>query len=208
MPDCLPGPSTENILEGLFAFLDATLGPEIPRRFEKEGVEFNASDANSPIWRTRAWINSNFALQHPCCPLRAWLDPFGLYYAPDMADALATAYGLQRLGKDPYSAFLRDYTPHWAIITFAEDDHHEWAEGCWKRFGQFRRTGDRFVHYYTPPSSGYMLMRGSHRVMEQETVHACLDGIDEHWIEQKRRYDALGGVKSYLLGKFPWPLSP
>lgn len=197
-------PTNENVLEGLFRFLDATLGDEILGRFQAEGAP-DETPYHSAVGVTRDWIERCFELGSLSHPLRAWAAPFGIWFRHDVTDAFARAHAPHRLGRDPRAAFLKDYTPTDAIITFA-DPNEAWAHRFGRSVAGLRRDGDRIVHYSTPPSIGFMLLRGTHRVAEAETLHLTLGaGGDPGWAAAKNHYDALGGVQGYLRGAFIWP---
>jgi hypothetical protein len=125
------------------------------------------------VWTTQEWIERCFELGSLSHPVREWAAPFGIWFRRDVTDAFARAYALHRLGKDPHAAFLRDYTPTGAIITFADPNEAD-ARRFERSVTGLRRDGDRIVEYSNATSYGFMLLRGSHRVAEAEMLHMTL----------------------------------
>jgi len=193
-------PADDPIL-GVFAYLDVVL----------IGVfkQFPPEDENHRIKIAAVTIAGAFDLKNPHS-LCSRLEHFDLFFADDRADALARAYFLQKSGASPLDALHGDYTPSWALVALVSEAEIETREDAWggalQKIRYYARTGDKIACFSTPSQRGLMLLRNGHRA--HEVITMCITRVreDTDWIELKKKYDQLGGLKGLLAGHFSCPV--
>jgi hypothetical protein len=202
-----------NPILGVFAFLDATLAPELILEAATHDLE-NRHDywSHKNLRRDVGEIlQETFRLQNIRSPLRKELAKFRLYHRRDMADALSVAYFLVKRGANPIDALTADYclTFH-GILTWEDLDKikaeltWENPRATWGHFSAFYEPGDRLVHYQTLGSCGLLLVRGDRLVWDHETIHFC-SSPSLRWKTDRDHFMALGGNRGFLAGDFVWP---
>jgi hypothetical protein len=199
----------DDLIFGVFAYIDVTFG-KIRDRYSM-GEQW---PADHEVRVLAHHIRAAFRVQDTLGPYLAVIpdrfEALGLYHPDDIADALANGYVLFREGKDPLPAFKRSYLPVWAILR--EMEEYEWRKpkenqgAIIARQAWHAKPGDRMFRYETLDRIGVMLIRGSHRVQDDETT--CMTptqiGVD-NWNVRKKRYDDLGGSKAVIEGTLTWP---
>jgi hypothetical protein len=192
---------------GVFAYVDVTI-TEACQKYVPPGRDVSDEDR---LRLSRAIISQAFRLEDSFCPICEQLSAFGLFFHEDLKDALAHGYLLYRNGKDPTAAFHRSYAPTWAILSLIEE--YEWRNPRGphaKVLEQLRwhsKPGDRVVRYSTMDQRGMMLIRGLHRVTEIVGVIMTPVFPNQEWLAEKEKFDALGGAKGLLEGRFSWQMT-
>jgi hypothetical protein len=199
---------------GVFAYLDATLEPDL--------IE---EAANYPIEDNRDWLpfrslretvhnqlKGTFRLQYWNCPLSEELGRFRLHHRDDMADALTVAYFLLKRGADPIDALTADYCliPR-GLLTWedidkvrAEAPQHD-SNAMWWNFSSFYKPGDRLAEYRRPSERGYLLVRGDRLVWEVAASHMNVSWVSLKFRAELAHFESLGGTRGFLNGDFVWP---
>ncbi|MBK9991054.1 MAG: hypothetical protein IPP19_10045 [Verrucomicrobia bacterium] len=201
-----------NIIRGVFAFLDATIAPEIVKQIAQGSTVDLQSDRYGSVLRTLAEsIKTEFHLMHWGSEVRKALDAYRLYSAHDMADALSKAYILQRRGEDPRLAFRADYSLKKAGLLYwmtAGDLDTEYFLGATNRqeCRELYRHGDRFVRAETPGNFDLFHLRGDRVVKRVLLTHGSTGPeISTRWLADVAKFEELGGTAGFLAGKFIWP---
>jgi hypothetical protein len=212
-----PPPSTlepGNVILGVFAYLDATLAPELIQDAATYPIEIDRDRLPFRSLRgvIRDTIRSNFRLQYWGCDLTKELDKFHIYCRADMADALAVGYLLTKRGENPVEALTADYCmiPR-GILTWEDIDkiraeaRQDDNRALWWNFSSFYKPGDRMAEYYCPGYRGYILVRGDRLVLEYESFHGNTFGEFPRFNADAEHFEALGGTCGFLNGDFVWP---
>ena len=66
------------------------------------------------------------------------------------------------------------------------------------------RKGDRLVRWSRIAYIGTVLLRGDRLVWEPVKMHLFIDEVSEEDLQEIRQFEALGGAKAFLAGKFDW----
>jgi hypothetical protein len=202
-------------VRGVFAYLDAALSPEMKEDLSSSDLcrdDESFHDWHSTPYKVVQLLTDEFRLMHSSAPIRKALDAYRLYHKTDMADALTRGYSLHLRGKDPNEALNADYCLPWVgILTWRTMEEVRRAYGdnadnwLWHQFSPFRREGDRFVKYRTPPSRGTLLVRGDRLVWRVEELQALPAGVSLRFQAEKMKFKELGGNRAFLAGEFDWP---
>jgi hypothetical protein len=198
-------------IHGVFGFLEAVPEESMPED-PMSGLLWEDTPREMRRKKLADFINGNFRLQWPGCPVRKALATYRLFFRDDMALALADAYLLHRCGQDPEPALTADFCPGFLglleelnIDDYRKADSENWKRRWWDHFSRFHEEGDRFVQYDRRSSTGYLLFRGDRLVWEMESCHLHVIGGTLRWITNKEKFISLGNTKGFLNGDFTWP---
>jgi hypothetical protein len=201
-------------LRAVFAFLDEALPAEAREAFRM--TEVNLSHLNHMCWEeetqfardARFLIRHSFSLHTTCGALGEMLKQYRLYHESYSSRALVWAYSLHMRGKDPLEALTADYDFNMdAVVSWLTKEQEQRAVNA-DLFGEDRRglrADDRWARCRTSGRIGTMVFRGDRLIRASIECYMNIMGPNRSWHEMKERYDALGGVKAYLAGKFDWP---
>ncbi len=221
-------PEIDESVWGIFAYLDAVFSAEELEEFDQSEVQIGARDfaRDSVSEKIRERIDSEFRLMHLGSPIRKALDVYRLYHSSDMSCALTCAYHLNRRGQNPTPALMADYTwkqggtMQWRSLLDLRDYKNEPKSAFQyddpdprpinerrplnSEFNHFYREGDRLVDWNRIAYSGTVLLRGDRLVWQGAEMHYYITEVPEEWCQAIRQFEALGGAKAFLAGKFDW----
>lgn len=201
-------PLLPNAILGLFSYLDHVLDRELvtriadiyPHEFERKTGRKNP---HSPIMSIETRIRQDVRFTERSSKISEALDLYKIYHEDDAIHALSWAYCLYRCGKSPNDAFLADYS----VKGFGMLQWAERADDKERVFAKFERAGDRYVAFSNFPSTGLLLIRGDRLVAHLEPPRDLLltdVRVPQEYVDRLARFEALGGCKAFLNGKFEW----
>jgi hypothetical protein len=203
-----------NAVLGVFAFLDATLSPDM---IAEAAVYVLEDDRENLPFRSlrqsvRKFLQETFRLQYWACPLTKELEEFRIYHRNDMADALTVAYFLEKRGADPLNALKADYSYYsHALLEWVDIDklrkkaRHNDDSALWWKFNSLHKEGDRLIRYRSRVEHGYALVRGDRLVGEVITAHMEVSRPSPRNAAEVSHFESLGGTRGFLNEDFVWP---
>lgn len=202
-------------LRAIFAYLDIALPTETREAFATaevnlEHLHYMCFDRSKEFAKDTCFlIQYNFQLMRATDSLGSLLKEYRLYHESYSAPALTWAYSLHKRGKNPLEALTADYSFRWeAVLSWMTEKQIQEAIN-WQLFGdrqELTMLGDRWLRYQTYGEIGTVVLRGDRLLCTKWECKMTPMAGSTHWREMWEKFEALGGVKAFLDGKFQWPM--
>lgn len=207
-------------LRAVFTFLDEALSAEVREAFRT--MEVHRDDLNYQYWECTGLgsdstgfardacylVKHTFQLHSGVGPLGDLLEEHRLYHESYAAPALIWAYSLHKRGLNPMVALTADYAFRMESVLSWMTETQERKAISYRVFCESHRGGrpdDRWARCRTSGRIASIILRGDRLVCVRILCYMTFRGPNLKWVEEKRRFDALGGIPGYLAGKFDWP---